>query len=136
MMNALKEGVVDFTPSDDTAPRLGKAERDAEICRLWQAQWTAKKIAEHLDVTKSTVNNVVYKNGLNRKPRRNVETVALADAPIEAWRAVAVAFVAIALLPVATRWVQQISASRWWSQLDSANMALVTPRLQIGMQKE
>src|SRR5437667_12739940 len=59
---------------------------DAEICRLWQAQGTAKKIAEHLDITKSTANNVVYKNGLTRKPMRTVETVALADAPIEAWR--------------------------------------------------
>ena len=31
-------------------PQLDVAEREAEICRLWQAQWTARKIAEHLDV--------------------------------------------------------------------------------------
>src|ERR1700730_11954093 len=87
MMNALKERVVDFTRDDNTAPRLGKAERDVEICRLWQAQWSARKIAEHLNVRMSTVGYVIHKNGLARKPRGSrVETVALADAPIEAWR--------------------------------------------------
>jgi hypothetical protein len=87
MTKALLKTVVDFTSDENTQPQLGKAERDAEICRLWQAQWPATKISEHLDVTVSTVNNVVRKNGLVRKPRAKVvETVALADAPVEAWQ--------------------------------------------------
>jgi hypothetical protein len=87
MTNALRKTVVDFTSDETAQPQLSKAERDAEICRLWQAQWPGTKISEHLDVTVSTVNNVVRKNGLVRKPRANVvETVALADAPVEAWQ--------------------------------------------------
>src|ERR1700730_12665679 len=88
MNNAHRKTVVDFMPEVNTRPQLGKAEREAEICRLWQAQWTAAKIAEHLDVPAHTVAYVVRKNGLIRKPRgsRIVETVSLADAPIEAWR--------------------------------------------------
>jgi len=87
MMTTLKT-VVDFPPDEDTRPQLSKAEREAEICRLWQAQWTARKIADHLDARAHTVAYVVRKNGLTRKPRgsRIVETVSLADAPIEAWQ--------------------------------------------------
>jgi hypothetical protein len=88
MTNARRNTVVDFTADENMPPQLGVAERDAEICRLWQAQWTARKIAEHLDVRAHTVAYVVRKNGLTRKPRgsRIVETVSLADAPIEAWQ--------------------------------------------------
>jgi hypothetical protein len=88
MTNALRNTVVDFTADENMPPQLNIAERDAEICRLWQAQWTARKIADHLDVRAHTVAYVVRKNGLIRKPRgsRIVETVALADAPVEAWQ--------------------------------------------------
>jgi hypothetical protein len=49
--------------------------------------WAGTKIAKHLDVSVSTVNNIVRKNGLVRKPRAKVvETVALADAPVAAWQ--------------------------------------------------
>ena len=86
-MIAARKTVVDFTSDENTQLQLSKAERDAEICRLWQAQWSGRKIAEHLDLTTSAVNNVIRKNGLTRKPRpRVVETVALADAPVEAWQ--------------------------------------------------
>ena len=88
MNNAHRKTVIEFMPEVNTRPQLSKAGREAEICRLWQAQWTAAKIAEHLDVPAHTVAYVVRKNGLIRKPRRSriVETVSLADAPIEAWR--------------------------------------------------
>jgi hypothetical protein len=86
MTNALRNTVVDFTADENTPPRLDNAERDAEICRLWQAQWTGRKIAEHLGVPAHTIAYVVRKNGLTRKPRDIVQTVALADAPVEAWQ--------------------------------------------------
>jgi hypothetical protein len=87
MTQQLRKTVVDFTSDENTQPQLSKAERDAEICRLWQAQWAGTKIANHLDVTVSMINNVARKNGLVRKPRAKVvETVAVADAPVEAWQ--------------------------------------------------
>jgi hypothetical protein len=61
----------------------------AEICRLWQEKWTARKIAEPLDTSQQAVQAVVRKNGLGRRPRGSAsqgELVAFKDAPIEAWQ--------------------------------------------------
>jgi hypothetical protein len=87
MNNLAQKGVVEFIPDGNTRPSLSRAERDAEICRLWQAKWTSRKIAAHLNIPTYTVTNVVHKNGLARRPRGSrVQTVALADAPVEAWQ--------------------------------------------------
>jgi len=81
-----RKTVVEFISDEEKPPRCSKAERDAEICRLWQARWSGGKIAEHLDLTTSAVYNVVRKKRLVRKPRGVVQRIAFADAPIEAWQ--------------------------------------------------
>jgi len=69
---------------------ITREQRDAEICRQWQAKWTGPKIAEALGVKPHTIANVIRKNGLVRRVRdaaaESGETVSAADAPVEAWQ--------------------------------------------------
>jgi hypothetical protein len=52
---------------------IGK--RDKEILRLWGANWTANKIADHLGIKAYIVGNVIHKNGRARNPRGEVAPV-------------------------------------------------------------
>jgi hypothetical protein len=56
-----------FTNTDAITSDIGK--RDSEILRLWQAKWTARKIADYLGIKAYIVSNVVYKNGRARNSR-------------------------------------------------------------------
>jgi len=80
MTNAAKMRIADTISRD-----IGN--RDAEILRLWEAKWSAKKIADYLDIKAYIVGNVVHKNGRARNPRGpRLIAVSLQDAPIEAWQ--------------------------------------------------
>jgi hypothetical protein len=79
-----------IVPEGETVVALthDKAQRDSEVLRLWEAKWSARKIAEYLGIKSSTVVYIIHKNGRARKPRgaRNTIIVSLQDAPIEAWQ--------------------------------------------------
>jgi hypothetical protein len=78
-----------FAPDDANVVPLArdKAKRDTEIIRLWDAKWSARKIAEYLGIRTWTVGNVVHKNGRARNPTgpRKI-TVSIQDAPVETWQ--------------------------------------------------
>jgi hypothetical protein len=64
-----------------------KAQRDIEILRLWEAKWSARKIAEYLDIRSWAVSNIIYKHGRARKrrgPRRI--SIGFGFAPIGKWQ--------------------------------------------------